>query len=85
MPFASSVQKLARAATSPALSSRPRPERFDHAATHCKLERIIAEQTEMAGTAAGRDARRDGNHASLRRILAQSVEVGGGAASSGVR
>src|SRR5262245_18515432 len=37
-------------------------ERFEDAAANLEFERVITEQPEMAGTAAGRDAGRDGNH-----------------------
>jgi hypothetical protein len=69
MPLASSVAKFARAQTSPGFSSTPRTERLDDAAADLKFQRIVAEQTEMAGTAAGRDAGRGGNHAALRGIF----------------
>ncbi len=44
-------------ATSPALSSKPEPERFDDAAADLKFQRVVAEQPEMARPAAGSDAR----------------------------
>ncbi len=50
-------------------------ERLDDAATDLKFQRVVAEQAEMAGPAAGRDAGRDGNHAALRGILRELVEV----------
>src|ERR1700733_827541 len=41
-------------------------ERLNDAATDLKFQRVITKKSEMAGTAAGRDAGRDGNHAALR-------------------
>ena len=56
------------------------PQRFNYTAADLEFQGIVAEQTEMTRTAAGRDAGRGGNHAALRGILAQPVEVwrGGG-------
>ena len=60
-----------------ALEFEAQPERFDHPPAHCKLERIVAEQAEMTGTAAGGDARCDRNHATLRAAFGhETVEVG---------
>ena len=55
---------------------KTKAERFNDAATDLKFQRIVAEQAEMAGAAAGREAGRNGNHAALRGILRKLVEVG---------
>jgi hypothetical protein len=57
------------------LQLESKPERFDDAASHFKLKRVVAEQSQMSRTAARRDSRRYGNHSSLRRILGERVEV----------
>jgi hypothetical protein len=75
IPFASSVQN-SRARDVARLQLNAQAERLDDAATDLKFQRVIAEQTEMARPAAGRDAGRDGNHAALRGIFRDLVEVG---------
>src|SRR5207244_1660943 len=55
----------------------PKSERFDDAASDLKLERIVAEQRQVAGTPAGRDAGRDGSHPALRHAFEdEEVEIG---------
>jgi hypothetical protein len=63
------------------LQLHPEAKRLDDATADLELQRVIAEQPEMAGAAAGRDAGRDGDHAALRAAgLHERVEVrrGGG-------
>jgi hypothetical protein len=50
-------------------------ERLDDAAADLEFQRVIAEQAEVAGPAAGRDAGSGGNHAALRGVLGNLVEV----------
>ncbi len=52
------------------------PERLDDATAYLELERIIAEQGQVARPAAGRDAGRDGKDPALGRVLAERVQVG---------
>ena len=42
------------------------------------FDRVVAEEREVAGTAARRDAGRHGDHAALRGVLSNGVEVGRG-------
>src|SRR5262249_28647398 len=52
------------------------PQRLDHATAHFELQRIIAEQSKVPGTAARRNSRRYWNQASLCRMFRKRVEVG---------
>src|ERR1043166_8581707 len=72
MPLGSRVQKLARA------QFQAQPQGFDAAAADLKFQGVVAEQPEVAGSAAGGDARSDGDHAALGGVSRQGIEVGGG-------
>src|SRR5882724_1857531 len=52
-------------------------ERLDHPAAHLELQRIVAKQSEMSGSAARRDSGSHGNHPPLGRAFAQRVEIWG--------
>ena len=57
--------------------SEPRFAFVDDAASHFKFKRIVAEQPEVAGPAAGGDAGRNGNHAAQGRAFGQHVKIRG--------
>src|SRR6266850_5553462 len=57
------------------LQLQAQAERLDHAASHLKLDWIVAEQCEMAGAASRRNPGGDGNHPALRCIFGQGVQV----------
>ena len=60
-----------------ALQMEPQTQGFDHPAADLELQRVVAEQGEVARTAARRNARRDRNHPALRDPAGdEGVEVG---------
>ena len=68
---------MPRTATSFGADLEVDAECFEHAAADLVFERIVAEQAEMAGAAAGRDAGQDGRATGRRRLRGPGVEVGG--------
>ncbi len=56
---------------------KPDARRFQRAAPDTVAQRVIAEQREVAGAAAGLDAPRDGNRHAGGAFLRQPVHVGG--------
>ena len=76
LPAASSVQKLARIATSPVLQLEADAGGFEGAAADEVLQRVVAEQAEVARAAAGADAGQHGNAAAADAALDQRVEIG---------
>ena len=76
LPGASTVQKFPRAATSSA-DFDPDPERLQHAAADVELQRIVAEQAEVARARAGGDAVSDRMHLPEAAFGREPVQVGG--------
>ncbi len=76
LPSASSVQKLPRIATSPSCKFEPDAGRLQRAAADQVLQRVVAEQAEVARAAAGADAGAHRNAAAQDAGLGQRVEVG---------
>ena len=75
LPLASTVQKLARIATSPSCKLEADAGRLQRAAADQVLQRIVAEQAEMPRTAAGADAGQHGNAAAADAALGERVEI----------
>ena len=76
-PCASTVQKLPRAATSFGLQIEVDAERLEHPAADLVLDRIVAEQAEMARPAAGRDAGADRDRQAADIVPDQGIEIRG--------
>jgi len=58
------------------LQFQAKAKRLNDASADLDFQRVVAEQPEVAGTAAGRDAVRGGDQPALRRVLGQGVEIG---------
>ena len=76
LPAASSVQKLARIATSPSCRCEADAGGFERAAADHVLQRVVAEQAQVPGAAAGADAGQHGNAAAQDAGFGERVEIG---------
>ena len=85
-PAASSVQKLPRAATSDWPELEPDAGGFQYAPPDLVAQRVVAEERQVAGAAAGRDAGANGHRQPhLGALCARRSRLGMSAASSSLR